>query len=100
MNLRLVLWIYIVLLVIGGSIGYFKAKSLVSLVMSVAFAIGLALCAAGVVPQPIVATVLLGALLVVFVIRLAKTRKFMPAGLMFALTLGALAFALLQPTLR
>ncbi len=86
-----VLWIYIVLLVIGGLIGFLKAKSKVSLIMSVAFAAALSLCAAGVIFQPYVADILLAALLVVFGLRLAKTRKFMPAGLMLLLTIVALA---------
>jgi uncharacterized membrane protein (UPF0136 family) len=86
-----VLWIYIVLLVIGGLIGFLKAKSNVSLIMSVAFAAALSLCAAGVIFQPYVADLLLAALLVVFGLRLAKTKKFMPAGLMLLLTIVALA---------
>ena len=40
-----VLWIYIVLLLVGGLIGFLKAKSQVSLVMSAAFAAALVLCA-------------------------------------------------------
>lgn len=87
MNATKILWIYIVLLVIGGLIGFFKAKSQVSLIMSVAFAAALALCATGIVFQPNVADVLLIVLLVVFAVRLGKTRKFMPAGFMLALTL-------------
>ena len=85
-----VLWVYIVLLVIGGLIGFLKAKSQVSLIMSVAFAVALSLCAVGVVFQPYVADFLLAALLVVFTLRLTKTRKFMPAGLMLVITLAAL----------
>lgn len=88
---NLVLWIYIVLLVIGGLIGYLKAKSRISLIMSASFAALLALCAAGVVFQYYVADILLAALLVVFAIRLTKTKKFMPSGLMLILTLIALA---------
>lgn len=87
----LVLWIYIVLLVIGGLIGFLKAKSKVSLIMSVSFAALLALCAAGVVFQYYMADILLAILLVVFAMRLAKTKKFMPSGLMLILTLAALA---------
>ena len=87
---NLVLWIYIVLLVIGGLIGFLKAKSKVSLIMSVSFAALLALCAAGIVFQYYVADILLAALLVVFGMRLTKTKKFMPAGMMLALTLAAL----------
>lgn len=88
---NLVLWIYIVLLVIGGLIGFLKGKSKVSLIMSVSFAALLALCAAHVVFYDYVADILLAALLVVFAMRLAKTKKFMPAGLMLILTLVALA---------
>src|SRR5438132_10851077 len=86
-----VLWIYIILLVIGGLIGFLKAKSQVSLIMSVAFAAALSLCAAGIIFQPYVADILLAALLVVFAVRLVKTKKFMPAGLMLVITIAALA---------
>jgi uncharacterized membrane protein (UPF0136 family) len=37
------------------------------------------------------ADVIMAALLVVFAIRLTKTRKFMPSGMMLVLTLAALA---------
>ena len=86
-----VLWIYIVLLLIGGMIGYYKAKSHVSLYMSVGFAIVLALCGMGIIFQPYVADILLAALLVVFAMRWVKTKKFMPAGLMLALSILTLA---------
>ena len=85
-----VLWIYIVLLVVGGLIGFLKGKSKVSLIMSVAFAIALSLCAAGIIFQPYVAELLLVALLAVFTLRLVKTKKFMPAGMMLVVTLAAL----------
>jgi uncharacterized membrane protein (UPF0136 family) len=87
---NLVLWIYIVLLVVGGLIGFLKAKSKVSLIMSVTFAALLSLCAAHIVFQYYVADILLAALLVVFGIRLTKTKKFMPSGMMLILTLVAL----------
>jgi uncharacterized membrane protein (UPF0136 family) len=90
MNSNLILWIYIVLLVIGGLIGFFKGKSQVSLIMSVSFAAALALAMRGIIFQPHVIDILLAALLVVFGIRLAKTKKFMPAGMMLVLTLAAL----------
>jgi uncharacterized membrane protein (UPF0136 family) len=63
----------------------------VSLIMSVAFAAALSLCAAHIITMPRLADVLLVALLVVFALRLAKTKKFMPAGLMLVITLVALA---------
>jgi uncharacterized membrane protein (UPF0136 family) len=85
-----ILWVYIVLLVIGGCMGFFKAGSKVSLITSVCFAAALALFAAGLIPWAPGADVLMVLLLVVFVIRFAKTRKFMPSGLMLVLTLAAL----------
>jgi uncharacterized membrane protein (UPF0136 family) len=98
MSLHLVLWVYIGLLVAGGLMGYLKAKSLISLVMSSAFALALAVCALGFVPQRAVPDALMLALLVVFVMRLVKTRKFMPAGLMLLLTATALVVILVQPS--
>jgi uncharacterized membrane protein (UPF0136 family) len=86
-----ILWIYIILLVIGGLIGFFKAKSKISLIMSVSFAAALGFCAAGIIFQAYVADLLLAALLVVFGLRLGKTRKFMPSGLMLVITILALA---------
>jgi uncharacterized membrane protein (UPF0136 family) len=91
MNPNKVLWIYIILLVIGGLIGFLKAKSQISLIMSVAFAAALSLCAARIIFQPYVADILLVALLAVFAARLVKTKKFMPAGLMLVITIVALA---------
>jgi uncharacterized membrane protein (UPF0136 family) len=90
-----VLWIYIVLLLVGGLIGFLKAKSPVSLIMSAAFAAALVLCAIpGVLDVNFrkgLANVLMAALIVVFALRLAKTKKFMPAGLMLVVTIVAIA---------
>lgn len=90
-----ILWIYIVLLVVGGLIGFLKAGSKASLYVSAGFAAGLALCA---IPGFLeagfrsgLANALMAALLVVFAIRLAKTRKFMPAGMLLAVTAVVLA---------
>lgn len=85
-----ILWIYIVLLVVGGLIGFLKAKSKISLITSVIFAAVLSLCALGVLDVPRLADILLVVLLVVFGVRLGKTRKFMPSGLMLILTAAAL----------
>jgi uncharacterized membrane protein (UPF0136 family) len=86
-----ILWIYIILLVIGGLIGFLKAKSKVSLIMSAAFAAALSLCAADIIFKPYVADILLALLIVVFAMRLVKTKKFMPAGMMLVITILALA---------
>jgi uncharacterized membrane protein (UPF0136 family) len=91
-----ILWIYIILLVIGGLIGFFRGKSKISLIMSVGFAAALSMCAADIVFKPYMANILLVALLVVFGLRLAKTKKFMPAGLMLVITVAALAILQLR----
>lgn len=85
-----VLWVYIALLVLGGLAGYLKAGSKPSLIASVAFAAALALCALNLITADYVADLLLAGLLVVFGLRLYKTKKLMPAGLMLGLTLTAL----------
>jgi uncharacterized membrane protein (UPF0136 family) len=84
-----ILWIYIVFLIVGGAIGFFKAGSKVSLVMAIGFALLLGLCNVSVLPFYF-AYVFLGLLLVVFGIRLGKTKKFMPSGLMLLATTAAL----------
>ena len=81
-----ILWIYIVLLIVGGLMGFIKAGSKVSLISSVVFAALLALFAGGVLHWAYGPAVLMALLLVVFGIRYAKTKKFMPAGLMIILT--------------
>jgi len=91
MNRNNVLWIYIILLVVGGLVGFLKGKSKVSLIMSVAFAVALSLCAADIIFKYYVADILLAVLLAVFAMRLVKTKKFMPAGLMLIITILALA---------
>ncbi len=89
-----VLWAYIVLLLIGGLIGFIKAKSKISLISSAVFAALLVLTTLHGIFQPIfandLANILLALLLVVFAIRLAKTKKFMPSGLMLIVTIAAL----------
>jgi len=91
-NANTVLWIYIVLLLTGGLIGYLKARSRISLITSAVCAAILALCATDVIFKPYVADLVLLALAVVFAVRLARTKKFMPSGLMLAVTVVALAF--------
>ena len=89
-NPNTVLWIYIVLLVVGGLIGFLKAGSKMSLITSVSFAAILSLCATGIIFQRYVADIVLAFLLVFFAVRLSKSKKFMPMGFMLVLTLAAL----------
>lgn len=90
-----VLWVYIVLLLVGGLIGFIKGRSKVSLIMSVVFAVLLILTTLHGMFQPAFALTLangtLVVLLLVFTLRLAKTRKFMPSGLILAATVAVLA---------
>ncbi len=90
-----VLWVYIVLLLIGGLIGFLRAKSKVSLITSVAAAVLLTLTALPGILDPAfantLANLILLVLLVVFTLRLAKTKKFMPSGLILVLTVLTLA---------
>jgi uncharacterized membrane protein (UPF0136 family) len=90
-----VLWVYIVLLLAGGVMGLVKAGSKISLITSATFAVLLALCALGIIRPFYVADVLVGLLVVVFGMRFAKGRKFMPSGLMLGLSAVVLAVLLL-----
>jgi uncharacterized membrane protein (UPF0136 family) len=90
-----VLWVYIVLLLIGGLMGYLKAKSRVSVISSTVCAVILILTGLQGVFQPSfargLANIVMLVLLIVFTIRLIKTKKFMPAGMMLFVTIAALA---------
>ncbi len=93
-NATLILWIYIVLLFVGGLIGFLKAGSKISLITSACFAGILILCNVDLIFKRDVADMLstgvLVFLLVFFAFRLTKTKKFMPSGLMAVLTLATL----------
>ena len=85
---------YGVLALIGGIIGYVQAQSKASLISGSIS--GLLPIIAGVMQLQgqglglILATVISSVLVIVFAIRLTKTRKFMPAGLMSLLGLVSL----------
>jgi len=96
MNPHTVLWIYILLLLAGGLVGFLKAGSKASLITSAVAAAALILTA---IPGLFrtgfasgLADAIMAALLVVFALRLAKKRKLMPSGLLLVITALALAF--------
>jgi uncharacterized membrane protein (UPF0136 family) len=90
MTLKIILWIYIALLVGGGMMGLIKGGSKISLIASVAFAVALILCEFAVIRFEYARWILV-LLLVVFAFRFARTKKFMPAGMLVLLTLAMLA---------
>ena len=90
MNQHTILWIYIVLLIVGGLIGYLKVGSKASIIASASFAAALILCQLDIINRKGI-DVILAVLLVFFAIRLSKLKKFMPNGLMLILTVVALA---------
>lgn len=91
----IILWIYVVLLVAGGLMGFLKAGSKISLITSVAFAVPLALVALGIIKPFYIADILVGVLALVFAMRFAKGKKFMPSGLMVSVSVIVLAALLL-----
>lgn len=81
----ILLWIFIALLVAGGLMGFLKAKSKASLIASMGSAIPLALVALGQWPGTVAVGVLI-VLQAVFFIRLRKTGKFMPSGMLLGVS--------------
>jgi uncharacterized membrane protein (UPF0136 family) len=75
--------------------GFLKAGSKISLITSAVFAVPLILCATKIIPLEPVAPILIGTLALVFGVRYAKGKKFMPSGLMGLLSIIVLAALLL-----
>ncbi|BAY63055.1 hypothetical protein NIES22_31320 [Calothrix brevissima NIES-22] len=93
-------FVYGTLALIGGIMGYVQAQSKVSLISGSIS--GLLIVFAGVMQLNgqlwglLLATVVTAALVVFFCLRLAKTRKFMPSGLMASLGMVALVLMVSQ----
>jgi len=87
---KTVLLVYVFFLVLGGVMGLVKGKSKISLIMSLAFAIPLALSAFGYLNVPYLAVILIALLLVFFAKKFMRTKSFMPGGLMSILSVIAL----------
>ena len=93
---RIAVWsilVYALAIIVGGVFGYFKAKSKMSLISGCVS--GLLLLAAWFYALKLpsvglmVAGAIAGILVVVFITRFIRTRKFMPAGVMMVLSLIA-----------
>jgi uncharacterized membrane protein (UPF0136 family) len=95
MNEKMILWVYSTLLLFGGVMGFVKGKSKVSLIMAFIFSVLLDLCAMRVLDVPNLPQILIGVLIVIFAIRLAKTKKFMPSGMMLIVSALALVALLM-----
>ena len=89
MTLTLICWIYLILLLAGGLMGFIKAGSKASLIASSICGIPVLLCALGVLNRQ-AAIITFSVLAALFVVRFAKGRKFMPNGLMALLSILAL----------
>jgi len=94
---------YGLLAMIGGVMGYLKVKSKMSIISGVVS--GLLLVFSAIVQLQghqwglTLAAVVAAALVIIFAVRLAKTRKFMPAGLMIiagVLSLGVMLYPLVH----
>ncbi|MEM6450729.1 MAG: TMEM14 family protein [Cyanobacteria bacterium P01_D01_bin.105] len=86
--------VYGVLSIVGGMMGYQKAGSKVSLISGLVsgllLLVGAYLLFGGILTGLILSGLVSLLLVIVFVIRLIKTKKFMPAGLMVAFGIGNL----------
>lgn len=85
------------LVLVGGAIGYKKAKSKVSLITGILSAILLvASFWASLQDNFLPAVCAIACLCVVFLTRLIKTRKFMPAGMLLTVCLAELGYLCLE----
>ncbi|TAE58799.1 MAG: hypothetical protein EAZ76_14865 [Nostocales cyanobacterium] len=91
---------YGILVLIGGIIGYIQVKSQVSLISGIISGLLIIIAAycqlQGITWGLALAGVVTGFIVTFFAIRLAKTRKFMPAGLMVIFGVLALVIILNQ----
>lgn len=96
------LYIYAALLIFGGLIGYKKAGSKISLFMGIASGIivfsGCLLIKSNPSTGFLIILVTAAILTTAFAIRLKKTKKFMPSGLLIIVSLIALVIAFSQLT--
>lgn len=89
MNDVVILWVYIVLLLLGGLMGFLKAGSKASLIASSIFAAIMVLFALGILPFAY-NWIVLAFLAAFFAFRWGKSKKMMPNGMMVILTFLAI----------
>src|ERR1041384_6295945 len=91
----IIVWVYGALVLVGGVVGYAKARSVPSLISGAVFGVAFICLGFGILrersPASLWATILAAVLAVLMGARFAKTRKFMPAGLIAALSILVLA---------
>jgi uncharacterized membrane protein (UPF0136 family) len=96
----MVVWIYGALVLVGGVMGWVKARSKPSLISGIVFGVALILFGYGIsqghAADVWVAIGLAGLLAIIMGIRFAKTKKFMPAGLLAILSAVVVAMLLMR----
>jgi len=92
-NTAIEIWIYGVIMILGGIMGFVKVGSKASLISGVGMGLGLIASGYGVsrgsYDSLVVAEVIAALLVVIFAIRFAKTRRIMPVGMLAILSLAA-----------
>ncbi len=92
-NTAIEIWVYGVIMILGGIMGFVKVGSKASLISGVGMGLALLACGYGVsqgsYDSLVVAEVIAALLVVLFAIRYAKTRRFMPGGMLAVLSLVA-----------
>ena len=92
-NTAMEIWVYGVIMILGGIMGFVKVGSKASLLSGVGMGLGLLASGYGVwrgsSDSLAVAEVIALLLLVLFAVRFAKTRRFMPGGMLAILSLVA-----------
>jgi len=95
----LALIIYGVVAIIGGIIGFVKSQSKVSIISGTISGVGLLIAGAAAQNQEwgkIAGMAIASLLVIIFMVRLIKTKKFMPAGLMILGGIATLGVAVLS----
>ena len=96
----IIVWVYGALVLAGGAMGWAKAKSKPSLISGIVFGVALGFFGYGIYQGHTsdirVAAAIAGLLGVIMGIRFAKSKKFMPAGLVAILSVVVVALLLLR----